>query len=125
MRMILAVAAVLYSASAFAQADKPPMVGDKPLVQVKPKGTKEAAAKPAAAAKGKPQSIASRLQACLEIDDGTKDRLNCYDAVIPPAPKPKPAKARGYADCRFFKEEDERLACFNGFAESIPKLPKT
>ncbi|SDI11665.1 hypothetical protein SAMN05216338_1017127 [Bradyrhizobium sp. Rc2d] len=123
--MILAVAAVLYSASAFAQADKPPMVGDKPLVQVKPKGTKEAAAKPAAAAKGKPQSIAARLQACLEIDDGTKDRLNCYDAVIPPAPKPKPAKAKGYADCRFFKEEDERLACFNGFAESIPKLPKT
>ena len=134
MRMILAVAAVLYSASAFAQTDKPPMVGDKPLVQVKPKGakagtkeagTKEAAAKPAAAPKGKPQSIAARLQACLETDDGTKDRLNCYDAILPPTPKPKPAKAKGYADCRFFKEEDERLACFNGFAESIPKLPKT
>ena len=124
MRTILAVAAVLYSASAFAQTEKPPMVGDKPLVQVKPKGTKEAATSPAAAAKGKPQSIAVRLQACLEIDDGTKDRLNCYDAVIPPAPKPKPAKAKGYADCRFLKEEDERLACFNGFAESIPKLPR-
>lgn len=125
MRMILAVAAVLYSAAAFAQTDKPPMVGDKPLVQVKPKGIKEAAAKPAAAApKGKPQSIAVRLQACLDIDDGTKDRLSCYDAVIPPTPKPKPAKAKGVADCRFFKEEDERLACFNGFAESIPKLPK-
>ncbi|UQD69762.1 hypothetical protein JEY40_27660 [Bradyrhizobium japonicum] len=125
MRMILAVAAVLYSASAFAQTDKPPMVGDKPLVQVQAKGTKETAAKPAAAPKGKPQSIAARLQACLDLDDGTKDRLNCYDAIIPPAPKPKPAKAKGYADCRFFKEEDERLACFNGFAESIPKLPKT
>jgi hypothetical protein len=128
MRIILALVAVLYSAAAFAQADKPPMVGDKPLVQVKPKaakGTKEAAAKPAAAPKGKPQSIAVRLQACLEIDDGTKDRLNCYDAVIPPAPKPKPAKAKGVADCRFLKEEDERLACFNGFAESIPKLPKS
>ncbi|QAU46322.1 hypothetical protein [Bradyrhizobium guangzhouense] len=132
MRMILAVAAVLYSASAFAQTDKPPMVGDKPLVQVKPKGTKgiaagtkEAAAKPAAAPKGKPQSVAARLQACLDTDDGTKDRLNCYDAIIAPTPKPKPAKAKGYADCRFFKEEDERLACFNGFAESIPKLPKS
>ena len=124
MRMILAVAAVLYSASALAQTEKPPMVGDKPLVQVKPKGTKEAAAKPAAAAKGKPQSIAVRLQACLDTDDGTKDRLNCYDAVIPPTPKPKPPKAKGVADCRFLKEEDERLACFNGFAESIPKLPK-
>ena len=126
MRMILAVAAVLYSASAFAQADKPPMVGDKPLVQVKPKAKKEAAAKPAAAApKGKPQSVAVRLQACLDMDDGTKDRLNCYDAVIPPTPKPKPPKAKGVADCRFLKEEDERLACFNGFAESIPKLPKS
>jgi hypothetical protein len=130
--MILAIAAVLYSASAFAQADKPPMVGDAPLVQVKPKatakGTKAAAAKDTTAApapKGKPQSIAVRLQACLDIDDGTKDRLNCYDAVIPPAPKPKPPKAKGVADCRLIKEEDERLACFNGFAESIPKLPKT
>ncbi|MBR0847154.1 hypothetical protein JQ543_05285 [Bradyrhizobium diazoefficiens] len=128
MRMILAVAAVLCSTTAFAQTDKPPMVGDKPLVQVQPKGTKAAGTKAAAAApapKGKPQSIAARLQACLEIDDGTKDRLSCYDAVIAPQPKPKPAKAKGYADCRFFKEEDERLACFNGFAESIPKLPKT
>jgi len=128
--MILAVAAVLYSASALAQTDKPPMIGDKPLVQVKPKGTKagtkEAAAKPAAATpKGKPQSIAVRLQACLDTEDGTKDRLNCYDGVIPPMPKPKPAKAKGVTDCRFFKEEDERLACFNGFAESIPKLPKS
>jgi hypothetical protein len=122
--MILAVAAVLYSASAFAQTDKPPMVGDKPLVQVKPKGTKAAAATVAPAPKGKPQSIAARLQACLDLDDGTKDRLNCYDAVIAPTPKPKPAKAKGYADCRFFKEEDERLACFNSFAEAIPKLPK-
>ena len=127
MRMILAVAAVLCSTTAFAQTDKPPMVGDKPLVQVQPKGTKEGAKAAAAAPapKGKPQSIAARLQACLDLDDGTKDRLNCYDAVIAPQPKPKPAKAKGYADCRFFKEEDERLACFNGFAESIPKLPKT
>jgi hypothetical protein len=126
MRIILALVAVLYSAAAFAQTDKEPMVGEKPLVQVKPKATKEAAAKgksEAAAPKGKPQSTAVKLQACLDIDDGTKDRLNCYDGVIPPAPKPKPAKAKGVADCRFFKEEDERLACFNGFAESIPKLP--
>ncbi|MBR0715075.1 hypothetical protein [Bradyrhizobium liaoningense] len=140
MRMILALVAVLYAGTALAQTDKPPMVGDKPLVQVKPKGTKAAAQKqaatpdaaaPAAPAapkaagtKGKPQSTAVRLQGCLDLDDGTKDRLNCYDAVIPPAPKPKPAKAKGVADCRFFKEEDERLACFNGFAESIPKLPR-
>ncbi len=121
MRMILALVAVLYSAAAFAQADKPPMVGDKPLVQVEPKATK--AKGKAAVPKGKPQSAA--LQACLDIDDGTKERLNCYDAVIPPAPKPKAPKAKAVADCRFLKEEDERLACFNGFVESIPKPPKT
>jgi hypothetical protein len=33
--------------------------------------------------------------------------------------------AKGVADCRFTKEEDERLACFNGFVESMPKLPKS
>lgn len=124
--MILTLVAVLYSAAALAQTDKPPMVGDKPLVQVKPrttaaKGTKTEAPAP----KGKPQSTAVRLQACLEIDDGTKDRLNCYDAVIAPQPKPNAPKAKGVAECRFFKEEDERLACFNGFAESIPRLPRT
>jgi hypothetical protein len=112
---MLTLVAVLYSAAAFAQGS-PPMVGGKPLVQVKPKAT---AAKPSA----KPQSIAVRLQACLEIDDATKDRLACYDAVLPPQPKPKPPTAKGVMDCRFMKEEDERLTCFNGFVERIPKLP--
>jgi hypothetical protein len=115
MRTLLALIAVLYSVAAFAQSGPPPMVGDKPLVQVKSKG------KPAAA---KPQSMAVRLQACLEIDDGTKERLNCYDEVLPPAPKPKAAKAKAVTDCKFTKEEDERLACYNGFVESMPKLPK-
>ena len=61
--MILAAAAVLCSTSVFAQTEKPAMVGDKPLVQVKPKGTKAAAAKP--------QPVAAKLQACLEHEDGT------------------------------------------------------
>jgi hypothetical protein len=116
MRTLLAFVAVLYSAAAFAQAGSPPMVGDKPLVQVKPHGA--AAAKPQ-------QSMAVRLQACLDIDDGTKERLNCYDAVLPPAPKPKAGTAKAVTDCKFSKEEDERLACFNGFVESMPKLPKS
>jgi uncharacterized protein YciW len=126
--MILAVAAVLCSTTAFAQTDKPPMVGDKPLVQVQPKGAKAAAGTKAAAAapapKGKPQSVAARLQACLEIDDATKERLNCYDEIFKPQPKPKPSAAKGVNDCRFLKEEDERLTCYNGFADKIPKLPK-
>jgi hypothetical protein len=119
--MILALVAGLYSAAALAQTDKPPMVGDKPLIQVNPAKGKSAAAAP----KAKPASTAVKLQACLDIDDGTKERLTCYDAVIPPAPKPKASKAKTVSDCRFTKEEDERLACFNGFVENMPKLPKT
>ncbi len=99
--------AVLSSAGAYAQSDAPP-----------------AAAKPPAHAKshGAPKSLAEKLLACLDIDDETKDRLDCYDAAVPPKPKSKPAAANGVMDCRFVKEEDERLKCFNGFAEKIPKF---
>ena len=122
MRTILALVLVLSSAAAMAQgtspgAGAPPTVGDKPLVQVNP-----ATKPPNAAPKPKSQSIAHRLQACLEIDDGTKGRLDCYDGVFPPKPNPKAKPAKGVADCRFTKEEDERLKCYNGFAESIPKF---
>jgi hypothetical protein len=102
-------------------ANAPPTVGGQPLVQVKPHSAKTAAA-PAPKESGQPKSIAKRLQACLEIDDGTKGRLDCYDAVFAPKPNPKAKPAKGVADCRFTKEEDERLKCFNGFAESIPKF---
>jgi len=112
MRKILALVLVLYSAAAMAQGS-PPTVGGKPLVQVKPRG-----------APAKPQSIAAKLQACLEIDDATKERLNCYDAIFPPKPNPKAPAAKAVMDCRFMKEEDERLTCFNGFADKIPKLPQ-
>ena len=115
MRMMALALAVVCSTAAVAQ-DKPAPAG-KPAAQAKQAKPKSTAAKP------KPQSIAVRLQACLEIDDATKERLNCYDAIFPPTPKPKAPAAKGVMDCRFIKEEDERLACFNGFAEKIPKLP--
>ena len=141
MKKMLVIAAVLYSAAAIAQTSEPakqPMIGDKPLVQVKPKGTKSKDAPPADAAKdapkeasksakaapGKPKSMAQKLQACLEIDDGTKDRLNCYDAVIAPKVNPKAkAPVKSVTECGGFKDEEERLTCFNGFAEKLPKLP--
>jgi len=125
MRKILTLALVLCSGAAFAQDKPPPTVGGKPLVQVKPKdAAPQAAASKEAAPKGKPKSIAQRLQACLEIDDETKERLNCYDGVFPPKPKPKAPAVKGVNDCAAFKEEDERLKCFNGFTEKIPKLPQ-
>jgi hypothetical protein len=114
---MLALIALLYSATAMAQGS-PPAVGDKPLLQVKPHG----AAAPKVAAAPKNQSIAKKLQACLDIDDGTKGRLDCYDGIFPPKPNPKAPAAKGVADCHFTKEEDDRLNCYNGFAEKIPKF---
>ena len=51
----------------------------------------------------------------LTIEDGSKERLDCYDDVVPPDPKPKPPAVKVVADCKFLKEEDERLGCFNRF----------
>ena len=56
-----------------------------------------------------------RMRACLEIEDGYKERLDCYDSIFAPDPKPKPPVAKLPADCRFLKEQDARLACFNRF----------
>ena len=131
-KMILALA-ILYPAAAFAQGATapapanpapPPTVGGKPLVQV---GSKKPAAgkkseKPVAGAKN--LSVAQKLQACQDHDDATKERLTCYDGVFKPEPKPKPPAAKGVNDCRFQKEEDERLTCYNGFADKIPRLPR-
>jgi hypothetical protein len=128
MRKLILALAILYPATALAQTTTPappadpPTIGDKPLVQVGSKKPKTAGKKSEAPAK--PQSIAQKLQACQDIDDATKDRLNCYDAIFKPTPKPKAPAAKGVNDCRFLKEEDERLTCYNGFADKIPKLPK-
>ncbi len=68
--------------------------------------------------------MAEKLLACLEIDDGTKDRLDCYDAILRQKPKPKSAPANGVVDCRYVEEKMRRLTCFNGFAERIPKFSR-
>lgn len=121
MKKIILVLAVIYPAAAFAQTPAPaPTVGGKPLVQV---GSKKAAAGKKEAA-AKPLSPAQKLQACQDIDDGTKERLTCYDAVYAPQPKAKAAAAKSVSECRYVKEEDERLTCFNGFVDKLPKLPR-
>ena len=61
------------------------------------------------------------LRSCLEIEDQTKERLDCYDDKIKPAPKHVSAPAKTVQDCRFLKEEDERLNCFNRFVNTPPK----
>jgi hypothetical protein len=61
------------------------------------------------------------LRSCLDIEDQTKERLDCYDDKIKPAPKQVSAPAKAVQDCRFLKEEDERLNCFNRFVNPPPK----
>jgi hypothetical protein len=104
MKKLLALIVLLHTTAAFAQSAPHPTVAAQ------------------AKSKGAPKSMAEKLVACLEVDDETKDRLDCYDAVIPPKPRPKSAPTNGVMDCRYIKEEDDRLKCFNGFAEKIPKF---
>src|SRR5215475_5236999 len=60
------------------------------------------------------QSVTERLRGCLAIEDMTKGRLDCYDAIVPPV----------IEDCRLIKQEDLRLTCFNRFLE-LPVKPAT
>ena len=69
------------------------------------------------------QVSAETLRTCLDIEDQTKERLDCYDDKIKPAPKQVSASAKTVQDCRFVKEEDERLNCFNRFVNSASKPP--
>jgi hypothetical protein len=67
-----------------------------------------------------------RFRPCLAIDDMTKERLDCFDTLVAPEPKPATPKARSIVECRFLKEEDARLRCYNGFlATRIPPGPHT
>ena len=50
------------------------------------------------------QTEIDKLRNCLTIDDGSKERLDCYDGIIPPDPKPKPPVAKRVADRKFLKE---------------------
>src|SRR5438270_9316539 len=61
------------------------------------------------------------LRTCLAIEDQSKERLYCHDEKVAPAPKQVSAPAKKVEDCRFVKEEDERLNCFNKFVNPPPK----
>jgi hypothetical protein len=71
------------------------------------------------------QTPAQKMKDCLAVDDMTKERLDCFDAIVAPSPDAAKAKkkAASASDCRFLKEEDERLTCFNKFTDVKPKKP--
>jgi hypothetical protein len=65
------------------------------------------------------QTEIDKLRGCLSVEDASKERLDCYDGIVPPDPKPEPPAVKVVAE----KEEDERLACFNRFLAK-PAPPK-
>ena len=67
------------------------------------------------------QDSLGTLRKCLDVEDQTKERLDCYDDKIKPEPKQVSGPAKMVQDCRFLKEEDDRLNCFNQFVNSPPK----
>jgi hypothetical protein len=81
---------------------------------------------PGLSATAEAQSL-KKLRRCLEFKDMTKPRLDCYDAIVPPRTKRKPGPAEVVNDCRFLKDDDERLICFNRFVEDSakPAAPET
>jgi hypothetical protein len=64
----------------------------------------------------------ARFRVCLAIEDGTKERLDCYDAIVPPEPWAAHARAKIISECRFIAEEDARLKCFNSFLVERPRV---
>lgn len=59
-----------------------------------------------------------KLRSCLEFKDMSKPRLDCYDAIAPPQTKPEKVATKVVSDCRFLKDDYERLICFNLFVEN-------
>ncbi|AZO81848.1 hypothetical protein B5U98_02665 [Bosea sp. Tri-39] len=66
-------------------------------------------------ASGADALVPAGFQACGAREPGTKERLDCYDALMAPALKARPGTATKMEDCRFKREEDQRLTCFDSF----------
>lgn len=52
---------------------------------------------------------------CTIEQPGTKERLDCFDMILPPARQARNTAAATIDDCRYKPEQDERLACFESF----------
>jgi hypothetical protein len=112
--LVAAFALVALVPEALAQTP-PPAAAEKPAASIKPK-----AAPAEEAPKG--VSIAEKAQKCLKILEDPQARLDCYDAAVRPEPNRNPPPVKGIRDCRRIVDINDRLGCFDGFAEQIPKF---
>lgn len=113
--LVAAFALVALVPVALAQTP-PPAAAEKPAAAMKPK------AAPAEEVAPKGVSIAEKAQKCLKIVDDPQARLDCYDAAVKPEIKRNPPPVKGIRDCRHIADINDRLGCFDGFAEQIPKF---
>ena len=106
--LVASVPAALAQTPPPAAAEKPaaPMKRAAPAEEVAPKGV----------------SIAEKAQKCLKIPVDPQARLDCYDAAVKPELNPNPPPVKGIRDCRHLVDKNDRLGCFDGFAEQIPKF---
>ena len=93
----------------------PPAAAEKPAAPMK-----RAARAEEMAPKG--ISIAEKAQKCLKIPIDPQARLDCYDAAVKPELSANPPPVKGIRDCRHLIDKNDRLGCFDGFAEQIPKF---
>jgi hypothetical protein len=61
------------------------------------------------------QAPTQKFSTCLSIEDMTKERLDCFDKLSRPEVRTPAPKAKNILECRFLKEEDERLRCYTTF----------
>ena len=124
MNIKLLITVVISSAAGFALVASvpvalaqtpPPAAAEKPAAPMK-----RAAAANEVAPKG--VSIAEKAQRCRKIPVDPQARLDCYDAAVKPELNPNPPPVKGIRDCRHLVDKNDRLGCFDGFAEQIPKF---
>ncbi|WP_298255786.1 hypothetical protein [Bradyrhizobium sp.] len=101
--------------AALAQTPPPPAAAEKPAAPKK-------RAAPAKEVAPKGVSIAEKAQKCRKIPVDPQARLDCYDAAVKPELNPNPPPVKGIRDCRHLVDKNDRLGCFDGFAEQIPKF---
>ena len=114
--------ALLASVPAALAQTPPPAAAEKPAVPMKKPAASMKRAGPAEEAAPKGVSIAEKAQKCLKVPVDPQARLDCYDAAVKPEPNPNPPPVKGIRDCRRLVDKNDRLGCFDGFAEQIPKF---
>jgi len=75
-----------------------------------------------AGAQAHAQVSSDELKKCTYIEDMTRERLDCFDKLIRPEAIQvlQQAAPKTVYDCRYIKEQDARLKCFNRFATQAP-----